>query len=1121
MATISTSQDLDSAARTAGEAMTIQSGAVLTINTDTRYHKNAPASGTGSLGSFTMTNTTGGECLVDGRYVRWLPFTSGFGLVPAYDTNVVGFTSGATGKLLGVYTALNSAPTAVGGAMPASGFIKLKSASAAYNASESLTLGMATATTNGADVTGWIEVILDDAANITIARAQKWTVRSDWFYLDNTTGAAQVIQLPTCGGGTDTMYPGVWIETGVGTGLYEFWPAQRYAASLASGWYSTAKGTDARNKFVEMQDGGAVRIGANTSGAYGYIPVSGCKVRIPNVLMMSCATASRASNSLPHATVTSRPEFAVTSAGNIDIQGCLSTWYFNINQPYSTIIKNTAVVDNVNLTECATAFTLEEFHTGNYLNTDVNNVTFTSNLAGGTATKCKWGRTGTMGSGDYGAYISYSKDLTFTDCYFENRIFRTNAAAYPVYAVYSDNIKFIRPIMVGGALYYAAVTNAYVEDPIYADSFHTTSSATVPPVGVVVISSGCVDAEVKGGGWWSGITNMNIDTAFLYITGATNTRWHTCGTSAVPIVGGSTNNILYAVNDAGNNIGVEIKRVYFDDVSGRFYTSINSSKGVVIENCASAYADTNTVFDCLDGLTKGLACAAADTGFTSVYGTIFYNIFTAATTGRVGLTFNEDTATYSSYVDKTGLTGASGFSSSGLLYLYNLNDVIEYEFPYYILGYTAFAASNVVTGGSGTANLAVKYQIDINDGNGYNGTWKDATSANLSAETINETDGFKLKIQITCTTAGTNYLNSLYFSMTTTAVAQYTNYPLDTYTLTLTGLQANSRVAFLTTGTETLLQDVQTAVSGSVSYTYPDTSVGDGIDIATLAPDYKYFIVENYTLDDANTSIPITQTEDLIYATATTSKFEIDGDGALYGTAHRIYGKASEVSGGFFNFTQEEMYDEWFDWALTGNNLRYSPAFRNTGGDDIGGGSYVGNYIFLMNDVWKGIPPDVDPVTVQITGSFYGDNPLVAVMEMIVGNTTTLLVRNSALALSLDSGGGGATAAEVWAYATRSLSGTKQSLDDLNDLSDAQVNAEVDTAIADAALATAAALVTVQGVVDTTKVVVDIIEDITRNRLEINDVTGAATLYEDDSVTSKFTCSVVDDSVNTTRTRLA
>jgi len=566
MATISTSQDLDSAARSAGEAMTIQSGAVLTINTDTRYHKNAPASGTGSLGSFTMTSATGGEVLVDGTDVRWIPYTSGSGNVPAYGTTISGAT--ASGELLGVYTAVNVAPTAVGTATPASGFIKFKSVtSGPFASSEAIsgTDGTYTlnATTNGAEVAGWIEVVLDDAANVTIGRAQTWTVRSDWFYLDNTTGVSQVIQLPTCGGGTNTMYAGVWIETGVGTDTYEFWPAQRYEASLASGWYSTAKGTDARSKFVEMQDGGAIRIGANISGNYGYIPVSGCKVRIPNVLMMSCATATRASNSLPHATVASRPEFVVTSAGNIDIQGCLSTCYFNFSQAYSVIIKNTAIVDNFAITECATAFELEEFHTANYLNTDVNNATFTSNLAGGTADSCKWGRCGARASSDYGMYVTYSKDITFTDCHFQGRIFRTHAGSYAAAVAYSDNIKFIRPVIVGGSLYYTASTNNYVEDPVYADSYNTTSSATTPPAGVIQFSAGCVGSELKGGTFWSGISNVHPDTAYLYLAGAFTTRWHTCGTPASPIDGGASNSMLYAVNDAGNNIGIELKRIYF------------------------------------------------------------------------------------------------------------------------------------------------------------------------------------------------------------------------------------------------------------------------------------------------------------------------------------------------------------------------------------------------------------------------------------------------------------------------------------------------------------------------------------------------------------------------------
>ena len=70
MATIAVDTFLDGGtARTAGEAWTINSGAKLTIRTDSRVHANAPASMTGSLGSVTINE---GEVVIDaeGRRVR-------------------------------------------------------------------------------------------------------------------------------------------------------------------------------------------------------------------------------------------------------------------------------------------------------------------------------------------------------------------------------------------------------------------------------------------------------------------------------------------------------------------------------------------------------------------------------------------------------------------------------------------------------------------------------------------------------------------------------------------------------------------------------------------------------------------------------------------------------------------------------------------------------------------------------------------------------------------------------------------------------------------------------------------------------------------------------------------
>jgi hypothetical protein len=450
--------------------------------------------------------------------------------------------------------------------------------------------------------------------------------------------------------------------------------------------------------------------------------------------------------------------------------------------------------------------------------------------------------------------------------------------------------------------------------------------------------------------------------------------------------------MLYACNDAGNNIGVEIKRVYFDDLGTTFYTSLNSSKGVLIENCASAYADTHLVFDCLDGIVKGLNTAAADTAFTSVYGTIFYNIFTAATTGRVGLIFNEETSTYAAYVDKTGLTGASGFSSTGLLYLYNLNDEIIYEFPHYVLGYTAFAAADVVKGGATTANIDVDYQIDINDGNGF-GVWTDATSANLSGESIDPADGFKLKIRCKCTTAAANYLNSLYFSMVTDSTEQYTNYPFDEYTLTLTGLETGTKVAILSTGTETPLI-VLTESSGSISYTYPDTSVGNGVDIAILGAGYLYQKITNYVLTSANASIPIVQNVD--YGYVGSSSETVTFNGSTKRIICDVGTTAIDVVG---------VYSMWVDWALTSDNLKYKHCFNELGGNtiDSGAGTSVPVYGFLVN-LWKVTPDDANH-TLAVTGGILlvdgGGDPF----DDVTGRTIRINYQQPVQAITVSTGG--------------------------------------------------------------------------------------------------------------------
>jgi hypothetical protein len=265
------------AQRFAGETWLPQEGGELTIRTDTRWYDRSPASMTGSLGNITITE---GKVIFDGTDVRWLAFSGGGGNVPAVKTSIT--QGGVTGILLAVYgdpaavvNPLLRAPEAPGGGMPATGFLKFLSVTGGAFAAGALT-GI-TANATGADVAGWIEIVCDSSATITVPRLGEHEIRGDWFYLADADGTvAQVIQVPTNGGGATTYCPGIWIETTPGSNTYEYWPALNGATN---GWAVGHIGgpfgaTDARCKFVKDIGTGQIQIGEAYSQAATYAHVA-------------------------------------------------------------------------------------------------------------------------------------------------------------------------------------------------------------------------------------------------------------------------------------------------------------------------------------------------------------------------------------------------------------------------------------------------------------------------------------------------------------------------------------------------------------------------------------------------------------------------------------------------------------------------------------------------------------------------------------------------------------------------------------------------------------------------------------------------------------------------------
>ena len=114
--------------------------------------------------------------------------------------------------------------------------------------------------------------------------------------------------------------------------------------------------------------------------------------------------------------------------------------------------------------------------------------------------------------------------------------------------------------------------------------------------------------------------------------------------------------------------------------------------------------------------------------------------------------------------------------------------------PYFAIGHTAFDNSAPVLTGANTGNFS--YEYDIDTGTGFSAVYKTLNAANLITETLVPATGFRLRYRITTVTAiPTNALTYIRVTTDSTSVAQEAAlYPLDTSTISLSGLRAGSRV---------------------------------------------------------------------------------------------------------------------------------------------------------------------------------------------------------------------------------------------------------------------------------------------------------------------------------------
>lgn len=989
MATITTDTFLDGGvARTAGETWTMNGG-ILTIRTDTRVHANAPASMTGSLGALTVSPTLGGGVLVDARNVREVAFNSGGGTVPAIGTLIT--QGGVTGYLLAVYANLTSAPTAVGAAMPATGIIKFREVTGGAFAAGALS-GI-TASATGADVASWLEVVADQAIAVTVPRLGFFRTRGTWYQLGVTSGsAAQVVQLPTNGGGAGTHVPGLWIETGVGTNQYEFYPAVLNAVFIAANF-----GTDARSKVVETLGSGQIRIGNNGTVNVGFTPPAGCRIRVPNIFMRQCTTAARATNQAPNATLATRPDFTTTSAGVIDMEYTLSDWYHLFASPYQVIQKYGATFDILSVSNAASPLEFEDYHVGHHLGGQIS-LTLAACSLGGTVTNCKFYRT-TAASGGYAVSVSTSDGIDFTNVEAGIMAFARNAAGYAFYINQSLNLTFNNCRQFNQQMYFNTSFDCVVNDLDHVDRYVGTTNATTPLSAVGVFNSSdniMVDGVTFG--LAGAIANCHPYTGVFQAQNSSNLTFRNVGTAIAPVSGGSANQVGVIYTDSGVNTNVRLQRCYLTATRTNVFSSVNTSKGFTLENCVGTVGAIVTAS--LNSLIKGVRAASNSvTGQASVYGTHFFDMFYNDTTGGIWFAFNEPTAFNAAYISTTFGVGA-GFTSGGQAAMPNIGDQVIFETPYFVKGYTAFQNVAPTLTGTNTGNFTYEYQIDT--GSGY-GAWKTLNATNLSGETISPSTGFKIKVRVTTSIASTtNALTYVRVSMTTTLVAQQSNvYPLDLATINISGLTANSRVQLYdVTNAVELYNGVVAGTSLSLASEY----LGDfTVRIRVMyqsGTNANKFVEFSDTVTASGLSRSVTPESDAIYVANAIDGSAISNIQIIDGTL------LVEVDTGVVSLQQIYAYETY--WLYTEEGIRDESRFI-TAVDQA-------NYIFedfKIKNVQAGSTPLV------ITGGYMKDSVTEEAIDVIdITGGTIFLAPEHVVPFSTSGGGGGDTKEDIYTYFT-------------------------------------------------------------------------------------------------------
>lgn len=306
--------------------------------------------------------------------------------------------------------------------MPATGYLQVTQWNSVAYASGALTGITATCAADPVfgtfDRVGFMIDVGRDATNTNVSRLNNPSddpFLGDWFLMGITDGTrATTYQIPNNG---DAMYVGgVQVETSPGSNTYEWWPVT--TSDMTS--YNIRTTGEAAKQCHITPASAVIRFGHDgTNSTGGACPVSGCKIRVPNMFLQGCTAAAPTVNSF--SAINSRHYFYANGAGRWRVTGVSSTWRQNlITNAYEIYAADSSFCHSLTISGNATEYELDNICVSTPVDDGIANsaLTFSSAFVGGTATDCVFSIGKTDGVSKYPLSITTSANSSFDNCKF-------------------------------------------------------------------------------------------------------------------------------------------------------------------------------------------------------------------------------------------------------------------------------------------------------------------------------------------------------------------------------------------------------------------------------------------------------------------------------------------------------------------------------------------------------------------------------------------------------------------------------------------------------------------------------------------------------------------------------